>query len=36
MVAQFVFIFQNRHTIELVNPEIDLNGDGIDHMARHI
>ncbi len=37
MMAQFVFIFQNRQTIELVNPELDLKkGDGIDKLARHM
>ncbi len=35
MVAQFVFIFQNRRTVELINPEIDLEGEGIDKLARH-
>jgi AcrR family transcriptional regulator len=36
LVAQFAFIFQNWRTIEVVNPEIDLRGDGIDKLARHI
>ncbi|SPF51656.1 hypothetical protein SBDP1_970017 [Syntrophobacter sp. SbD1] len=35
-VAQFVFILQNRHVIELINPDLDLEGEGIDRMARHI
>jgi AcrR family transcriptional regulator len=35
-VSQFVFIFQNRRTIELVNPEIELKGEQIDKLARHI
>jgi AcrR family transcriptional regulator len=35
-VAQFIFIFQNRDVIELIYPELDLRGEGIDRMARHI
>ncbi len=35
-VAQFVFIFQNRRVVELVNPELNLKAKGIDEMARHI
>jgi AcrR family transcriptional regulator len=35
-VAQFIFIFQNREGIELINPELDLRGEGIDAMAKHI
>ncbi len=35
-VAQFIFIFQNRHVIELNHPDLDLRGEGIDRMARHI
>lgn len=35
-IAQFVFIFQNRDAIELINPGINLRGEGIDRMARHI
>jgi hypothetical protein len=35
-VGQFIFIFQNRHAIELIFPELDLRGEGIDRMARHI
>ncbi len=35
-VAQFAFIFQNRHVIELIYPDLDLRGEGIDKMARHI
>ncbi len=35
-IAQFIFIFQNRDAIELVNPDLDLRGEGIDRMARHI
>lgn len=36
IVAQFAFLFQNRKVVELVNPELDLGGEGIDRMARHI
>ncbi|OPY66301.1 MAG: putative HTH-type transcriptional regulator YttP [Syntrophorhabdaceae bacterium PtaU1.Bin034] len=36
MVAQFFFILQNREVVELVSPELDLKGEGIDRMARHI
>jgi TetR/AcrR family transcriptional regulator, regulator of cefoperazone and chloramphenicol sensitivity len=35
-VSQFAFIFQNRRTVELINPELNLKGDGIDKMARHL
>ncbi len=35
-VAQFVFVFQNRDVIELLYPDLDLRGEGIDKMARHI
>ena len=35
-IAQFIFVFQNRHAIELIYPELDLNGEGIDRMARHM
>jgi AcrR family transcriptional regulator len=35
-VGQFIFIFQNRDAIELIFPEFDLRGEGIDRMARHI
>ncbi len=35
-IAQFIFIFQNRDAIELINPEINLRGEGIDRMALHI
>ena len=35
-VAQFIFIFQNRHVIELNYPDLDLRGEGIDRMVRHI
>jgi AcrR family transcriptional regulator len=36
MIAQFIFIFQNRDTIELIYPGLDLRGEGIDRMAKHI
>ena len=36
MVTQFLFILQNREVVELVSPELDLKGDGIDRMARHM
>ncbi len=35
-VGQFIFVFQNRQVIELINPGLDLRGEGIDRMARHI
>ncbi len=35
-VGQFIFIFQNRHVIELLYPDLDLRGEGIDAMAHHI
>jgi TetR/AcrR family transcriptional regulator, regulator of cefoperazone and chloramphenicol sensitivity len=35
-VAQFLFILQNREVVELVSPELDLGGEGVDRMARHI
>jgi AcrR family transcriptional regulator len=35
-IAQFIFIFQNRDAIELIYPDLDLRGGGIDSMARHI
>jgi TetR/AcrR family transcriptional regulator, regulator of cefoperazone and chloramphenicol sensitivity len=35
-VAQFVFVCLNRHVIELIYPDLDLRGEGIDRMARHI
>lgn len=35
-VGQFIFIFQNRDVIEMINPGLDLRGEGIDRMARHI
>ena len=34
--GQLIFIFQNRQTIELIYPDLDLRGNGIDAMARHI
>jgi AcrR family transcriptional regulator len=36
LMGQLIFIFQNRQTIELIFPDLDLRGDGIDEMARHI
>jgi hypothetical protein len=36
IVAQFAFLFQNRKVVEMVNPELDLSGEGIDRMAHHI
>jgi len=36
MVGLLVSIFQNRRTIEVVDPEIDFKGDGIDKLARHL
>ena len=36
VVSQFVSLFQNRRTVELVNPDLDLRGEGIDKMARHM
>jgi AcrR family transcriptional regulator len=36
MIAQFIFIFQNRDAIELIYPGLDLRGEGIDEMAKHI
>ncbi|MGA2028035.1 MAG: CerR family C-terminal domain-containing protein [Syntrophobacteraceae bacterium] len=35
-VAQFISISQNRYVIELIYPDLDLRGEGIDRMARHI
>ncbi len=35
-VSQFLFILQNREVVELVSPELDFRGEGIDRMARHI
>lgn len=35
-IGQLIFIFQNRHAIELLFPELDLQGEGIDEMAMHI
>ncbi len=35
-IAQFIFIFQNRDAIELIHPWLNLSGEGIDRMARHI
>ncbi|MFZ0931853.1 MAG: CerR family C-terminal domain-containing protein [Syntrophobacteraceae bacterium] len=35
-VGQFIFIFQNRDVIEMINPGLELRGEGIDRMARHI
>ena len=35
-IAQFIFIFQNRDAIELIYPGLNLRGEGIDRMARHI
>ena len=35
-IAQFIFIFQNRDAIELINPGLNLRGEGIDRMALHI
>ncbi|MDR3570069.1 MAG: CerR family C-terminal domain-containing protein [Syntrophobacteraceae bacterium] len=36
IVAQFAFVFQNRHVVEMVNPELDLAGQGLDRLAHHI
>jgi AcrR family transcriptional regulator len=36
IIAQLAFIFQNRDAVELVYPGLDLRGEGIDRMARHI
>ncbi len=36
LMGQIIFIFQNRQTIELIYPDLDLRGNGIDEMARHI
>ena len=35
-VGQFMFIFQNRRIIQLVLPELNLESEGIDEMARHV
>lgn len=35
-VAQFAFVCLNRHVIELIYPNLDLKGKGIDRMAGHI
>jgi len=35
-VGQFIFVFQNRRFIEVLYPELDLRGEGIDGMAHHI
>jgi len=35
-VAQFISISQNRYVIELIYPDLDLRGEGIDRMVRHI
>jgi len=36
IAAQFVFVFQNRKVVELVNPDLDLTEEGIGLLARHI
>ena len=36
IIGQLIFIFQNRQTIEMIYPDLDLRGEGIDEMARHI
>ena len=36
IAAQFVFIFQNRKVVEMVNPDLDLTEQGIDRLAHHI
>ena len=35
-VGQFIFVFQNRRFIEVLYPDLDLRGEGIDGMAHHI
>ena len=36
IVSQFAFLFQNRKVVEMVNPELDLEGQGVDRLAHHI
>jgi TetR/AcrR family transcriptional regulator, regulator of cefoperazone and chloramphenicol sensitivity len=34
--GQCLFLFQNRHVIQLVFPDLDLSEEGIDSVVRHI